>query len=131
VQAGLVAELDMAAMYELVGEKVREIFDASSIYIGIPDEQAGTIEYPYDMYLGERIHTEPMVLGEGLSSRVLSSRESLRVGALDEGVRLGYHDAHPGRAPKRVVPGRPDIDRRTPARHDRPRVARPGRLQRS
>ncbi len=95
VQEGLAAELDMQAMYDLVGEKIREIFDAQSIYIGVPDERAGTLAFPYDVYLGERIHEAPMRLGEGLASRVLESGRPLRVGSIDEGRELGYTTPSP------------------------------------
>ena len=79
VQEGLVAELDMVTMYELVGERVRGIFEASSIFIAIVDEATSTITFPYEIDEGERIHSDPIPLGEGLSSRVIEAR----------GVRLG------------------------------------------
>ena len=90
VQQGLAAELDMKAMYDLVGEKIRQIFDAESIYIGVPDERAGTLSFPYYIYLGARIHELSMRLGEGLRSRVIESGRPIRVGSLDEGQALGY-----------------------------------------
>ena len=37
VQQGLAAELDMQAMYDLVGDKIREIFDAQVVDIGLYD----------------------------------------------------------------------------------------------
>ena len=37
VQQGLAAKLDMQAMYDLVGDKVREIFDAQVVDIGMID----------------------------------------------------------------------------------------------
>ena len=49
VQEGLAAELDMQAMYDLVGDKIREIFDASSIFIGILDTATGMIGFPYEI----------------------------------------------------------------------------------
>ena len=41
VQQGLAAELDLQAMYELVGDKVQEIFDAQVVDIGIFDLERG------------------------------------------------------------------------------------------
>ena len=46
VQQGLAAELDLQAMYELVGDKIQEIFDAQVVDIGIFDLDAGAIELP-------------------------------------------------------------------------------------
>ena len=40
VQQGLAAQLDMQAMYDLVGDKVREIFDAQVVVIGVFDRAA-------------------------------------------------------------------------------------------
>ena len=47
VQEGLAAELDMQAMYDLVGDKIQEIFDAQVVDIGILDLEAGLVRYPY------------------------------------------------------------------------------------
>ena len=59
VQEGLAAELDMQAMYDLVGDKIREIFDATSIFIGILDIATGTIEFPYEIDEGDRTQSDP------------------------------------------------------------------------
>ena len=40
VQRGLAERLDMQAMYELVGDKIQEIFDAQVVDIGIVDRDA-------------------------------------------------------------------------------------------
>ena len=47
VQQGLAAQLDMQAMYDLVGDKVREIFDAQVVVIGVFDRAAETVTFPY------------------------------------------------------------------------------------
>ena len=47
VQQGLAENLDMQSMYDLVGDKVKDIFDAQTIYIGTFDESAEVIHYPY------------------------------------------------------------------------------------
>ena len=41
VQQGLAAQLDMQAMYDLVGDKIREVFDAQVVDIGILDADDG------------------------------------------------------------------------------------------
>src|SRR5207244_11584663 len=40
VQQGLASKLDLHAIYELVGEKIREIFDAQAIFISTLDRAA-------------------------------------------------------------------------------------------
>jgi GAF domain-containing protein len=89
VQEGLAAELDIEAMYELVGEKIRAIFAMDSITIGILDAAGGIISFPYAVYLGKRQTPFSAPLGTGLSSIVIGSRRSLRIGTTEESVRLG------------------------------------------
>ena len=62
VQRGLVENLDMQAMYDLVGDKIREIFDAQVVDIAIIDYAAGLVHYPYTIERGERFPDEPTPL---------------------------------------------------------------------
>ena len=59
VQEGLAAKLDMSAMYELVGEKINEIFDTDSVDIGLYDYEAQLTKYPYTIEKGERLPDDP------------------------------------------------------------------------
>ena len=40
-------KLDMQAMYDLVGDKIQEIFDAQVVDIGVFDRDRGLIHFPY------------------------------------------------------------------------------------
>ena len=53
-------QLDMQAMYDLVGDKIQEIFDAQVVDIGIVDREAGLIHFPYTIERGVRFPDEPM-----------------------------------------------------------------------
>ena len=55
VQQALAANLDMQAMYELVGDKIRDIFDAQVVDIGIYDIGAGLTRYPYTIERGSTV----------------------------------------------------------------------------
>src|SRR6185503_9516585 len=55
VQEGLAENLDMQAMYELVGDKIQEIFDAEIVDISIYDLAADQSHYPYAYEDGHRI----------------------------------------------------------------------------
>ena len=55
VQEGLAQNLDMQAMYDLVGDRIQEIFDAQVVDIGIFDFDAGLIQYPYTIERGGSI----------------------------------------------------------------------------
>ena len=54
VQEGLAQNLDMQAMYDLVGDRIQEIFDAQVVDIGIFDFEAGVVHYPYTIERGVR-----------------------------------------------------------------------------
>src|SRR6185503_3838644 len=58
VQRGLAERLEMQAMYELVGSRIQEIFDAQVLDIGILHEAAGQIHFPYTIERGVRFPDE-------------------------------------------------------------------------
>ena len=84
IGAALARELDMAAMYDLVGERVRELFRASSMFIATYDRSTNLIGFPYEIDSGERIHSEPFEFGPGLTSMVIRSGQPLRFGTQAE-----------------------------------------------
>ncbi|HET8754300.1 MAG TPA: GAF domain-containing protein [Salinimicrobium sp.] len=56
VQEGLVAEMDMQGIYDLVGEKIRELFDAQVADIAIFDYEKRSIDYKYSYEAGKRYY---------------------------------------------------------------------------
>ncbi len=54
VQEGLVAQLNIQSIYDLVGEKIREIFNAQVIDIVTYDQRKNTIEDRYSFEKGDR-----------------------------------------------------------------------------
>ena len=54
VQDALAGELDPQAIYDIVGDKIQEIFDAQVVDIGIFDFAAGVTHYPYIIEKGVR-----------------------------------------------------------------------------
>jgi PAS domain S-box-containing protein len=79
VQEALAGELDMQAIYDVVGDKIGEIFDAQGVSINVLDETTGFIHFPYLIERGERLWPEPRPLGLGFSSHVLETREPLLI----------------------------------------------------
>jgi PAS domain S-box-containing protein len=77
VGQALASQLDHAALIELVGEQVRETFDADIAYVALHDEEAGKIEFAYHYETGDRTAPPALAFGEGLTSRILESREPL------------------------------------------------------
>ncbi len=84
IGAALAAQLDFEAITEVVGERVRSLFEANSIFIALYDQPNGMISFPYEVEEGTRYHSEPMQLGEGLTSIVIESRQPLVIGTAAE-----------------------------------------------
>ena len=59
VQRGLAERLEMQAMYDLVGDRIQEIFDAQVVDIGIVDPESGLLHFPYTIERGVRFPDEP------------------------------------------------------------------------
>jgi len=83
VQEGLARQLDMQQMYELVGEKIHEIFDAQVVDIGIYDIPNNTITYPYSIEKGVRDPVMTTPIG-GMSEALLETRAPARIDDVDQ-----------------------------------------------
>src|SRR5207249_5650731 len=60
VQGAIAGELDSQAIYDLVGGKLQEVFDAQVVSISIHDEQTGILNFPYVVERGERFADQPI-----------------------------------------------------------------------
>ena len=78
VQAAIAGELDPQAIYDLVGDKIRDVFDAQVVDIGIFDEASGIIHFPYAIERGVRFPDEPIQL-IGFRKQVIGSGEPLLI----------------------------------------------------
>jgi PAS domain S-box-containing protein len=76
VQDALAGELDQQAIYDVVGNKIRDVFDAQTVFISTLDEVTGLVHYPYIIERGERLEQEPES-PIGFSKHVLETREPL------------------------------------------------------
>jgi PAS domain S-box-containing protein len=77
VGQALSSQLDLDALIELVGEQVRQTFDADIAYVALHDRPLGRIDFAYYYEGGERREQTSMTYGEGLTSQILDSREPL------------------------------------------------------
>ena len=57
VQEGLAAKLDMQGIYDLVGDKIRDIFDAQAVLVGSFDHERGVETFNYGFEKGRRFET--------------------------------------------------------------------------
>jgi len=76
VQEGLASKLDMHAIYDLVGDKLCEVFDSQDLDIRLLNPQTGMVDFMYIRDHGEKIQVDPVPLG-GVSQRVIESRQPL------------------------------------------------------
>ena len=79
VGKALAAHLELDALIDLVGDRVRETFDADIVYVALHDEPFARIEFPYYHEAGERQPQPSMKYGEGITSKILQSREPLLI----------------------------------------------------
>ena len=70
------SQLDFQAIIDLVGERVRRVFDSQSMFIALYDEPSGTITFPYEIDEGTRIQSDPIPFGAGLTSHRHPARGS-------------------------------------------------------
>jgi PAS domain S-box-containing protein len=64
VQQGLAAKLDMQGVYDLVGDKIQELFDAQVVTIASFDFAARLVSHPYGIENGTRVFSAPSPLRE-------------------------------------------------------------------
>jgi PAS domain S-box-containing protein len=106
VGQALASQLDLEALIELVGEQVRETFEADLAYVALHDRPSGRIEFVY-YYEGGRRRDEPsMAYGEGLTTRILDSRAPL---LLNRSPQFEEHEASGVGTPVRSYLGVPII----------------------
>jgi GAF domain-containing protein/CheY-like chemotaxis protein len=80
IQQGLAAQLEMQAMYELVGDKIQKIFDAQMVDIGLFDDAAGVIRFPYAIERSSRYYDDSVPLSLATMSNVVrETRQPLLV----------------------------------------------------
>ncbi len=65
VQEGLASRLNMQAIYELVGDKIREIFDAQVVTINSFDAEKQLTILQYGVEKGKRFYNDPYTLTDG------------------------------------------------------------------
>ena len=91
VQRGLAENLEMQAMYDLVGDRLQGIFDAQVVDIGMLDRESGLLDFPYAIERGVRYRDEQQSEALGFSRLVLETREPLMVneGVAEQAAEMG------------------------------------------
>ncbi|MDE3133391.1 MAG: GAF domain-containing protein [Acidobacteriota bacterium] len=78
VQNALAGELELQAIYDAVGDRIRDVFDAQVVDIAIYDEHSGRLRFPYTIERGVRFPEEQIEL-VGFRKHVMEAREPLMI----------------------------------------------------
>ncbi len=87
-------QLDVDTIIRVVGDKTRSIFDADSVLVMLLDQKTDMIHVPYEYDKNEGgfiEHVEPFPLGAGVASKVITSRQPLILGTLEEEIASGAY----------------------------------------
>ncbi len=91
VQEGLASKLDITAIYELIGEKVRDVFDVQVVDIVNYDPIANLISMPYSYEKGDRSVITPRE-PYGFRQQVIESRAPLLINRNFEEMASKYNN---------------------------------------
>ena len=75
VSQALNDKLELDKLIELVGNKMKEVFNSDITYLAILDKETKIINFPYQ----DGDDMEPLKLGEGLTSRIIQTGEPLLI----------------------------------------------------
>jgi sigma-B regulation protein RsbU (phosphoserine phosphatase) len=80
VQQALASRLEVQAIYNLVGDKIRDIFDSQVVMISTYDPQTETIEHRYAIERGQHIYAPGHHPIMGFRTQIVQTRQPLLVG---------------------------------------------------
>ncbi|HLA06910.1 MAG TPA: GAF domain-containing sensor histidine kinase [Anaerolineales bacterium] len=91
IQQGLASKLDEQSIYDLVGDKFRDFFDAQVVMISTYDLQSNSIEHRYAIERGARVYSPGTYPPGGFRSQIIQTRQPLLVNTrvAQEAARLG------------------------------------------
>ena len=75
ISQALTSKLNIDELIQMVGEKLREVFQANIVYVALLDKETNMINFPYGV--GEEF--PPMKFGEGLTSKIIETGEALLI----------------------------------------------------
>ncbi len=95
VQEALVQEMDMQAIYDLVGEKIRELFDAQAVIISTFDHETSEEHFQYAIENGERFYPDSRPINK-LRKHLIESRQKIIIHTSAEAVEWFGKEVVPG-----------------------------------
>ena len=93
VQQALASRLDVQSIYNLVGDKIRDIFDSQIVMISTYDPVTETIEHRYAIERGEHIYAPGRYPIRGFRTQIVQTRQPVMVNknVAELAKRLGQH----------------------------------------
>ncbi len=79
IQQGLASRLEVQAIYDFVGDKIREIFNAQVVMISTYDPHTDTIEHRYAIERGERVYAPGRFPNRGFRTQIVQTRQPVLV----------------------------------------------------
>lgn len=73
------SQLELDALIRLVGDKMRETFNAQIVYVALLDHTTNLIHFPYYNESGQLRVDPPLPFGQGLTSKIIQTREPLLI----------------------------------------------------
>jgi signal transduction histidine kinase len=75
ISQAIVGHLEIDKLINMVGDRVRDLFNANIVYVALLDKERETIEFPY----GYGDEYPPLKLGDGLTSHIILNKEPLLI----------------------------------------------------
>ena len=98
VSQALREKLQVKDLIKIVGDQMKKLFKSDITYLAILDAENNIINFPYQ----EGDNMEPMVFGEGLTSKIIQTGKGLLINK-DEDIMAEYHKSGISQTGKRAV----------------------------
>jgi serine phosphatase RsbU (regulator of sigma subunit) len=91
IQQGLSSRLEVQAIYDLVGDKICDIFNAQVVMISTYDALTETIEHRYAIEQGKRVYAQGHFPIRGFRTQIVQTKQPVLVGkdVAEKAARLG------------------------------------------
>ncbi|HQS52602.1 MAG TPA: GAF domain-containing protein, partial [Daejeonella sp.] len=104
VQEGLVREMDIQAIYEIVGNRICDLFDIQTVLIRTFDHKTGNEHWRYAIEKGERHYTDPRPI-IWANKQIIKTKKALLINKdyLETAKKYGGSGVSMGQPPKSAV----------------------------
>ncbi len=79
VSRAATSELELDVLFDLISNELFKLFDIQEIYFALHNRQTDQVDFPYYRSGDQKIETDPVPYGQGLSSRVIVTRQPLLI----------------------------------------------------